>query len=180
MTDARMWQFDGDGMLSGVFFEKASNSIVDPKQRVQPTFINRYVLTDVFLASKELGVRDPILPSIATLLGGVTSLHLVLFAIFRAVFLAFCSFFTKSPLRHLSVANTSLLWHDGRALATCESGPMTWVTLPELDTVGYYSLEGENGETGLREGMLGWMKEWTTAHVSRPRLRLAKTLPLTI
>jgi hypothetical protein len=33
----------------------------------------------------KLGVRDPILPSIATLLGGVTSLHLVLFAIFRAV-----------------------------------------------------------------------------------------------
>lgn len=156
--------FDGDGMLSGVFFEKASNPTSGPRQRVQPTFINRYVLTDVFLASKKLGVRDPILPSIATLLGGVTSLHLVLFAIFRAVFLAFCSFFTKSPLRHLSVANTSLLWHDGRVLATCESGPMTWVTLPELDTVGYYSLEGDNGEKGLREGMLGWMKEWTTAH----------------
>ncbi|GAA5991171.1 hypothetical protein JCM10908_006570 [Rhodotorula pacifica] len=152
--------FDGDGMLSGVFFDKASSS----DRRVEPTFVNRYVLTDVFLASKALGVREPILPSIATLLGGFTSLHLVLFAIFRAVFLAFCSFFTKSPLRHLSVANTSLLWHDGRALATCESGPMTWVTLPELDTVGYYSLEGDSGEKGLREGMLGWMKEWTTAH----------------
>ncbi|GAA5860989.1 hypothetical protein JCM3774_003218 [Rhodotorula dairenensis] len=156
--------FDGDGMLSGVYFAKAPRQSATPDHRVEPTFINRYVLTDVYLASKELGVRDPILPSIATLLGGVTSLHLVLFAIFRAVFLAFCSFFTKSPLRHLSVANTSLLWHDGRALATCESGPMTWVTLPELDTVGYYSLEDDSGEKGLRDGVLGWMKEWTTAH----------------
>lgn len=146
-------------MLSGVYFDQKAGS-------VQPTFINRYVLTDVFLASNALGVKTPILPSIATLLGGLTSLHLVLFAILRAVFLAFCSFFTASPMRHLSVANTSLLWHDGRALATCESGPMTWVTLPELDTVGNWSLEGDEGEKGLREGMLGWMKEWTTAHVS--------------
>ncbi|BGP33438.1 hypothetical protein JCM10296v2_005240 [Rhodotorula toruloides] len=162
--------FDGDGMLTGVYFKPVpSSSPFDSKPRIAPLFVNKYVLTDVFLASQALGVTHPILPSIATLLGSIWSLHLILFSVFRAVFLAFCSFFTESPLRHLSVANTSVLWHDGRALASCESGPLTWVTLPELDTVGFWSLEGDDGEKGLREqgGMLGWMKEWTTAHPKR-------------
>ncbi|GAA5997428.1 hypothetical protein JCM5350_006789 [Sporobolomyces pararoseus] len=154
--------FDGDGMLTGVHFATDESS-----SSISPTFVNKYVLTDVFLASHALGVSKPILPSIATLLGSFATIHLILFSIFRAVFLTFCSFFTITPLRHLSVANTSVLWHDGRALASCESGPLVEVTLPELDTVGYWSLEGDNGEPGMREGLLGWMKEWTTAHPKR-------------
>ncbi|GAA5889309.1 hypothetical protein JCM5296_005863 [Sporobolomyces johnsonii] len=161
--------FDGDGMLTGVYFDvvpSPAGSNVTPL--VIPTFVNRYVLTDVFLASQALGVRAPILPSIATLLGSVWTLHIIVASIFRAVFLAFCSFFfTETPLRHLSVANTSILWHDGRPLASCESGPLVHVTLPELDTVGYWSLEGDNGEPGMRQGVSGWMKEWTTGHPKR-------------
>lgn len=159
-------QFDGDGMLTGVYFKEVRTS--SGKRQLVPTFVNRYVLTDVFLASNALGLKQPILPSIATLVGSIWTLPLILLSIFRAVFLAFLSFFTHSPLRHLSVANTSILWHDGRALASCESGPLTWVTLPALDTVGFWSLEGDNGEAGLRDGMIGWMKEWTTAHVRYP------------
>ncbi|GAA5926940.1 carotenoid oxygenase family protein [Sporobolomyces koalae] len=154
--------FDGDGMLTGVHFASTS-----PSAPITPTFVNKYVLTDVFLASNALGLSKPILPSIATLLGSFATIHLILFSILRAVFLAFCSFWTAHPLRHLSVANTSVLWHDGRALASCESGPLVEVTLPELDTVGYWSLEGDNGEPGMRDGLLGWMKEWTTAHPKR-------------
>jgi len=148
-------------MLTGVHF-----SATDSNSDITPTFVNKYVLTDVFLASHALGLKKPILPSIATLLGSFITIHWILYSILRAVFLAFCSFFTQTPLRHLSVANTAVLWHDGRALASCESGPLVEVTLPELDTVGYWSLEGDNGEPGMREGLLGWMKEWTTAHVS--------------
>ncbi|BGP41467.1 hypothetical protein JCM10449v2_005454 [Rhodotorula kratochvilovae] len=157
--------FDGDGMLTGVYFKEVPTRASE--RQLVPTFVNRYVLTDVFLTSQALAVKHPILPSIATLVGSIWTLPLILLSIFRAIFLAFLSFFTHSPLRHLSVANTSILWHDGRALAACESGPLTWVTLPALDTVGYWSLEGDNGEKGLREGMLGWMKEWTTAHPKR-------------
>ncbi|GAA6016260.1 hypothetical protein JCM10207_000449 [Rhodosporidiobolus poonsookiae] len=157
--------FDGDGMLSGVFFTADPGA---PSQ-IAPRFVSRYILTDIFLASEALGVKEPILPSIATLLGSFRTFHLILFAILRAVFLAFCSFFTDTPVRHLSVTNTSLLWHDGRAVATCESGPPMTVTVPELETVDFWSLEGDNGEPGMREngGMLGWMKEWTTAHPKR-------------
>ncbi|GAA6014051.1 hypothetical protein JCM11491_003501 [Sporobolomyces phaffii] len=154
--------FDGDGMLTGVHFAPSPDG-----SSIAPTFVNKYVLTDVFLVSHALGLSKPILPSIATLLGSFATIHLILFSIFRAVFLAFFSFFIKTPLRHLSVANTSVLWHDGRALASCESGPLVEVTLPELDTVGYWSLEGDNGEPGMRDGTLGWMKEWTTAHPKR-------------
>ncbi|GAA6059008.1 hypothetical protein JCM10212_001718 [Sporobolomyces blumeae] len=159
--------FDGDGMLTGVHFASPPRDDPSDPPAIAPTFVNKYVLTDVFLASHELGVTKPILPSIATLLGSFATLHWILFSIVRAVFLALCSAWTKSPLRHLSVANTSVLWHDGRALASCESGPLVEVTLPELDTVGYWSLEGDNGEPGMREGLLGWMKEWTTAHPKR-------------
>ncbi|GAA5841779.1 hypothetical protein JCM9279_003105 [Rhodotorula babjevae] len=157
--------FDGDGMLTGVYFQEVRSAT--GRRRLVPTFVNRYVLTDVYLASHALGLKRPILPSIATLVGSIWTLPLILLSIFRAVFLAFLSFFTHSPLRHLSVANTSILWHDGRALASCESGPLTWVTLPALDTVGFWSLEGDDGEPGLRQGMIGWMKEWTTAHPKR-------------
>lgn len=49
----------------------------------------------------------------------------------------------------------------------CESGPFGWMRLPALETVGWWDLEGDAGEAGLRVrgGALGWMKEWITAHV---------------
>jgi len=155
--------FDGDGMLQGVFFSPAAAAPAAPA--APPSFVNRYVLTDINLATSTLA-SSPILPSIATLLGPVWLLPMVVCSVLRAVFLAARSFATMYPVRRLSVANTSVLWHDGRALVGCESGPLGWVRLPALETVGWWDLEGDEGEMGMRAkgGVLGWMKEWTTAH----------------
>ncbi|KAM0789929.1 hypothetical protein ACM66B_006769 [Microbotryomycetes sp. NB124-2] len=154
--------FDGDGMLQGVYF-------VNVGQECQPLFVNRHVLTDVLLATP----RDaslPIIPSISTLLGPLHQLPAVVTAITRAVALSALSFAFKDrqAVQRISVANTAVTYHDGRALATCESGPMAWFRLPSLETVGWWDL-GDDDEPGLRErnGALGFMKEWTTAHPKR-------------
>lgn len=146
-------------MLAGVLFED------DGQGNVRPSFVNRFVLTDVLLARQS---DRPVLPSIATLLSPLTSLPSIVASVGRAIALAALSQLSRTPINRLSVANTSVLWHDGRALAGCESGPLCWIRLPALETVGWWDLEGDDGEPGMREkgGTLGWMKEWTTAHVS--------------
>lgn len=150
-------------MLQGVYFStKDDGSIV-------ALFVNKFVLTDVFLAASDTSNR-PILPSIATLLAPLSGLPTLLATISRAVSLAAISRLGDTPVERLSVANTAVLYHDGRALASCESGPLSWIRLPALETVGWWDLEGDSiGQIGMREkgGTLGWMKEWTTAHVSR-------------
>lgn len=151
-------------MLAGVLFEATSTGI-------NPSFINKYVLTDVLLASSPTAVT-PILPSIATLLAPLSQLPTLLYSISRAFVLTAKSHLISSSfaIKRISVANTALLFHDGRALATCESGPPLWIRLPGLETIGWWDLEGDyEGEIGLRENggtILGWMKEWCTAHVS--------------
>lgn len=150
-------------MLQGVYFSRTTNQL-----GIQPLFVNKAVLTDVLLALPP-SARSPILPSISTLLGSVTQIPAIVTAVGRAFALSALSFAstTKQAVERLSVANTSVLFHDGRALASCESGPLAWVRLPSLETVGWWDLEQE-GQIGLRQqgGILGWMKEWTTAHVS--------------
>ncbi|KAK4054028.1 hypothetical protein OIO90_003673 [Microbotryomycetes sp. JL221] len=154
--------FDGDGMLQGVYFTRVGNEC-------QAMFVNRHVLTDVLLATPE-DATLPIIPSISTLLGPLHQLPTVVMAISRAVALSALSFAfkTRQAVQRISVANTSVTYHDGRALATCESGPMAWFRLPSLETVGWWDL-GDEQEPGLREknGPLGFMKEWTTAHPKR-------------
>jgi len=120
---------------------------------------------------------SPILPSIATLANPASSLFTIILSIFRTIFLVILSYLPGSQfaIRKISVANTGILYHDGRALATCESGPPMRVALPGLETVGWYNgkkTEGEpvteesSGEKfgGTTKGLVGWMKEWTTAH----------------
>ncbi|SCZ90628.1 BZ3500_MvSof-1268-A1-R1_Chr9g10902 [Microbotryum saponariae] len=166
--------FDGDGMLQGVYFPRrpAVDAANDPSGSAvaAPEFVNRYVLTDVLLATPA-DATTPILPSITTLLGPLRQLPAVIASVSRAVILAALSFAAASAqaISHVSVANTSILYHDGRALAGCESGPLAWVRLPALETVGWWDLDGDDGEIGMREkhGALGWMKEWTTAHPKR-------------
>lgn len=131
--------------------------------------MQRLVLTDILLASSPTS-RTPILPSIATLLGPLSALPTLLYSISRAVALSALSRLTTGPVDRISVANTAILWHDGRALATCESGPPMVVRLPGLETQGWWDLEGDGGEIGLRQKagkLTGWMLEWCTAHVSR-------------
>ena len=162
-------------MLQGVYFLPVGD-------HVQPLFVNRHVLTDVLLATPA-DASLPLVPSISTLLGPLKQLPVVALAITRAVAMAGLSFAfrSKQPVERISVANTSVTYHDGRALAGCESGPLAWFRLPSLETVGWWDL-GDGGEPGLREtgGTLGFLKEWTTAHVSFENGSTAwKTLSLT-
>jgi len=170
--------FDGDGMLSGVWFERSSSNSLD----VVPHFVNQYILTDVYLSSIENdSLRTPILPSIATLVNPLSSLLWIVWRIMRAVLIVLLSHCpgSRTVIKRISVANTSILFHDGRALATCESGPPMRVTLPELQTVGWFNgamAEGEpvsetartdtkmNADTLGGSGPLSWMREWTTGH----------------
>lgn len=167
-----MHWFDGDGMLSGVSFTRQ-----DASGKIQPEFVNQYILTDMLLSAISTPkLRSPILPSIATLVNPASSIFRVMFVVLRAVLLTFLSRLpgSKKVIKKISVANTAIMYHDGRALATCESGPPVRVQLPELDTVGWYDgniAEGEPASEGMKnaevlggEGLMGFMKEWTTAH----------------
>lgn len=159
--------FDGDGMLSGVSFTRTANG-------VQPEFVNQYILTDVFLSTiSSRHLRVPILPSIATLVNPLSSLYQIVSLVFRTISLVILSRLpgSEQSIRRISVANTGVLFHDGRALATCESGPPMRIALPGLETIGWYNgkkAEGEiAGEEGIGfggKGLGGFMKEWTTAH----------------
>jgi carotenoid cleavage dioxygenase-like enzyme len=159
--------FDGDGMLSGVAFRRTQHG-------VQPEFVNQFILTDIYLSSVSSSfLRSPILPSVATLANPLSTFYTILLRIFRTILLVVLSHLPGSSqsVKKISVANTGILYHDGRALATCESGPPMRVALPGLETVGWYNgkkAEGErNGEEGPGfggGGLLSLIKEWTTAH----------------
>ncbi|KAF2679438.1 carotenoid oxygenase [Lentithecium fluviatile CBS 122367] len=165
--------FDGDGMLTGVWFD---SSATDPTQP-SPHFVNQFILTDLAISSFENeSLRIPILPSIATLVNPLARLIVIVWSIFRAAILVLLSHFPGSQqvIKRISVANTSILYHDGRALATCESGPPIRVQLPGLETVGWFTgheAEGdyvnkyEKKEPGFGgTGLNSWMREWTTGH----------------
>jgi carotenoid cleavage dioxygenase-like enzyme len=159
--------FDGDGMLSGVSFTRTEDG-------VQPEFVNQYILTDLYLSTtSSKNLHRPILPSIATLVDPLSSLLQICWIVFRTIFLVILSRLPGSiqAIKKISVANTGILFHDGRALATCESGPPMRVSLPGLETVGWYNgkkadgeADGEEGTGFGGEGIVGFMKEWTTAH----------------
>ncbi|KAI9874653.1 MAG: hypothetical protein M1830_009441 [Pleopsidium flavum] len=162
--------FDGDGMLSGVAFGRCN----EEEGGVRPEFVNQYILTDVYRSTLSTPtLKTPILPSIATLVNPLGSLYAIILRIFRTILLVVLSHLpgSQQAIKKISVANTSILYHDGRALATCESGPPMRVSLPGLETIGWFNgrkAEGEiGGEDGAGfggQGILGFMREWTTAH----------------
>jgi carotenoid cleavage dioxygenase-like enzyme len=167
--------FDGDGMLAGVSFWRSSSN---PEEAI-PHFVNQYILTDLYISSLEhKTLRTPILPSIATLVSPFSNPIVVVYRILRAVFLVFLThvFGSQQVVKRISVANTAIYHHDGRVLATCESGPPIRIQLPGLETVGWYNgvqAEGEaqpETESHIQEeklggtGLLSWMREWTTGH----------------
>ncbi|KAL8722568.1 MAG: hypothetical protein Q9225_000963 [Loekoesia sp. 1 TL-2023] len=161
--------FDGDGMLTGVSF-RSSNE----KNAIQPEFVNQYILTDVFLSTiTSPSIKTPILPSIATLVNPLSSLLTITIRILRTLLLVLFSHLpgSKQAIKKISVANTAILYHDGRALATCESGPPMRVALPGLETVGWFNGQHCEGEPKAitdpgfgGEGALSFFREWTTAH----------------
>ena len=160
--------FDGDGMLTGVSFR------IDSSHRIVPEFVNQYVLTDLFIATKaSSSLRTPILPSIATLVNPLSSILFICLRVLRTICLVILSQLPGSlqSIKKISVANTALLYHDGRALATCESGPPMRIALPSLETVGWFNgqrsenedvVDGGPGFGG--SGPTSFFKEWTTAH----------------
>lgn len=165
--------FDGDGMLSGVWFARSSSNT----NELNVQFVNQFILTDVYLSQVENDtIRTPILPSIATLTNPASGLFWIIWRIMRTVFIVLLSHLPGSgtTIKRISVANTSVLYHDGRALATCESGPPMRLTLPELETVGWFdgnAVEGEPEAEDKEEqptlggtGPLSWMREWSTGH----------------
>lgn len=161
--------FDGDGMLTGVSFLGDNE-----KGAIQPQFVNQYVLTDVFLSTvTSPTIKTPMLPSIATLVNPLSSLVTITLRILRTLLLVLLSHLpgSKQAIKKISVANTAVLYHDGRALATCESGPPMRVALPGLETVGWFNGEKCEGEPAAvsgpgfgGKGPLSFFREWTTAH----------------
>lgn len=165
--------FDGDGMLSGVSFRKDAKT-----GDIKPEFVNQYVLTDVYLSTlSSPRLRVPILPSIATLVNPLASILYVGLRILRTILLVILSHLpgSRQKIKKISVANTNVVYHDGRALATCESGPPMRIQLPGLETVGWYNGASAEGEAkkeddkqekvlGGDSGLLQFMREWTTAH----------------
>jgi carotenoid cleavage dioxygenase-like enzyme len=170
-TERAYHWFDGDGMLSGVFFR------VSPEAKVVPEFVNQYVLTDAYLSAITTDeLTGPITPSIATLVDPRSGAIKIVKTIFRSALLILLSHFpgSKQVIKKISVGNTSIIYHDGRALALCESGPPMRMLLPTLDTVGWFDGVRAEGEPSFEQaqkldrlgksGMLRWMHEWTTAH----------------
>lgn len=161
--------FDGDGMLTGVSFGSDQE-----KGAIEPQFVNQYILTDVFLSTiTSPAIHTPILPSIATLVNPLSSLVAITLRILRTLVLVLLSHLpgSKQAIKKISVANTAILYHDGRALATCESGPPMRVALPGLETVGWFNGEKCEGESSATagagfggKGPLSFFREWTTAH----------------
>ncbi|KAB8277980.1 carotenoid oxygenase [Aspergillus minisclerotigenes] len=161
--------FDGDGMLSGVFFRRMSGSKVQ-----QPLYSNRYILTDVHCATAEYPHISPIISSATTLLSPMVSPLKVFIGMLRTIALMLSSFlgFVVRPIRRISTANTNILYHDGRVLATMETGPPMRVYLPSLSTVGWFtgsSTEGEPPDETMGPsiggpGIEGFHNEMTTAH----------------
>lgn len=168
--------FDGDGMVCGVSFRRTGSK----GARIQPEFVNQYILTDVYISTKTSRyLQTPILPSVATLVNPLSSLVTIVLRVIRTLVLVMLSHLpgSQQAIKRISVANTALLYHDGRALATCESGPPMRIALPTLETVGWFNgkmAEGEpisepgSGYGG--DGFLSFMKEWTTAHVCRQQV----------
>jgi carotenoid cleavage dioxygenase-like enzyme len=163
--------FDGDGMLTGVLFKRGESTVVDEKrEEVQPHFINRYILTDVLLSTSSL-LKRPLLPSITTFASplGFFSFVLLLLDLGRAVILALLSWlpFQKTPgLKRISVANTSIWWHDGQAFAGCDSGPPIRVLLPGLETADWWTGQDDDGKGSWAKsvGPIKMINEFTTAH----------------
>ncbi len=173
--------FDADGMLAGVLFRRTSDGTI------QPCFLNRFILTDLLLSTPE-HARLPMLPSIATLVNPHTSLFWLMVEIMRTFVLAMLTWLpglgleSGQKLRRISAANTTVYWHDGKAMAGCESGPPMRIMLPGLETVGWYTgedeveVEAEGNEKGSAKKttkskgfgggppIISMLREFTTAH----------------
>ncbi|KJZ76522.1 hypothetical protein HIM_04251 [Hirsutella minnesotensis 3608] len=163
--------FDGHGMLSAVYFHQAKGG------DVQALFSNKYVLTDIYRTERDSLAQRPLLPSLGAMLRpGLSSLK-VLNDVAWLIWSVLCSAISPwaRAVKKISVANTNIVYHDGRVLALCESGPPMRVSLPDLQTVGWFDGYRAEGEPISRDpdvlasrpagnSLLKFLHEWTTAH----------------
>lgn len=160
-------------MLSGVAFRRTSLE----DGRIIPEFANQFILTDLYLSKKTTAVSSPIMPSITTLVNPLSTLFQIILSVLRTVFLVLLSHLpgSQQAIKRISVANTSILYYDGRALASCESGPPIRIQLPSLDTVGWFNgIQAEGEQEDFKSQLdarqfgghdaLSFLKEWTTRH----------------
>lgn len=180
--------FDGDGMLSGVLFRKTG----DKGTLIQPEFVNQFLVTDVYAYAKRSSggggsssvdsvvvggsLKRPVLPSIATLVNPCVGILTIIWTVLRTIILVILSRLSRAryAIKKISVANTSVVFHDGRALALCESGPPLRFALPGLETIGWFNGRSAENEPMHQarskrggfggDSVLAFMKEWTTAH----------------
>lgn len=143
--------FDGDGMIHGVYFRRN-----DLTGSVEPLYINKFIHTDVFLASRFWKIS--LLPSVASLIDPLSNTISIIKSIMRTGVLAFLSGSAR-----ISTANTALVYHDNRLLATCESGPPMHVGLPELETVDWHTFRDAQSGKSL-SAVAGSSSEWVTGH----------------
>ena len=154
--------FDGDGMLHGVYFSKETDG------QLTPYYVNKYIQTDILLACRKRG--RTLVPSIASLIAPIAKYPInLLIMLMRTMSICYLS-----SLSRLSAANTTIVFHNKKLLATCESGPMMRVSAPELDTHGWEIFYDEQTGQGLGKGKqvvgksLGntgkMLEEWTTGH----------------
>lgn len=140
-----------------------------------PNFVNQYILTNIYLLSLENpSLLTPILPSISALVNPMTTLINIIPRILRTMLLAILSHLPGSvyAIKRISVTKTGIIYHDGRALATCESGPPMRIQLPGLETIGWYDGNKAEGETEVKHeesgfggtGFMSFMKGWTTGY----------------
>lgn len=110
-----------------------------------------------------------LIPTIASLIAPISTYPVkLLVTLLRTLSICYLS-----SLSRLSVANTAILFHNRKLLATCESGPMMKIRAPGLETEGWELFIDDQGEglgvgkqvVGKRLGKSGQMlEEWTTGH----------------
>ncbi|KAL4891161.1 9-cis-epoxycarotenoid dioxygenase [Aspergillus ambiguus] len=169
-SDRELHWFDGDGMLTGVYFKRT----VEPPG-VQPVFSNQYVLTDIHCATVHNKSLSPIIPSMTTMVNPKPARFHMLLQLLKTYAIAIASNLRliACPIKRVGASNTNILYHDGRVLATNEIGPPMRISLPSLKTVGWFTgakAEGEADTGDISEpffggkGIEGFYKEMTTAH----------------
>ncbi|CAG8220739.1 unnamed protein product [Penicillium olsonii] len=156
-------------MLSGVYFRSL------PQGASQPEFVNQFAFTDVYLASvANPALKESIAPSIATFLNpSKTAIGFIrkIWHMLRVITHSQMGGY-PDPIERISVANTSIIHHDGRTLTMCESGPPLRVSLPELRTVGWFNglyamgepVTGPLGQGLGGTGLFKLFREMTTGH----------------
>ena len=109
--------------------ERRDTHELEPSSNLEPAL----AATD----DEHLGVTVDEVTRVATLVNPLASFIFVTLRILRTILLVILSHLpgSRQKIKKISVANTNVVYHDGRAMALCESGPPMRIQLPGLETV---------------------------------------------